>query len=249
MQPTPRIAPIQLSPAQVSEYHQQGFIRLGRVLDDQQVAALMAYLATLTPRPQDKGTLFFTQLRGENPTLGDFAAHGPQVEAMAALIGPNLRCWFDQFVVKPPGIPAQVFPWHQDNGYTAPRPDNNVTVWIALDETTLENGCIWALPGSHKGGLIPHKKKSEDSWHIEVDVAGNGEPVLLKSGEAVAFTGYTLHRSLDNRTAQTRRAFFLEYCDADAVFHDGVPINQRQGPDLFAGQLCPVIRGTSIYAP
>jgi hypothetical protein len=240
-------APLALSPDQVAAYHRDGFLRLGRVLTIDQITALTAYLATLTPRPQDKGTLFFTQLRGSNPLLGDFAAHGPQVAAMAALIGPNLRCWFDQFVVKPPGIAGQTFPWHQDNGYNAPNPDNNVTVWIALDETTVDNGCIWIVPASHKNGLIPHQKKSEDSWHIEVDVPGQGEAVLLKPGEAVAFTGYTLHRSLDNRTAAARRAFFLEYCDADAVFHDGVPINQRQGPDLFAAGLSPVIRGHSRH--
>ena len=239
--------PIVLGESQIKEYHEGGFIKLGPVMTKEIVEAFCSFLQTLPRRPEDKGTLFFTQKRGQSPVLAEFAAKGPQVAAMNQLIGPNLRCWFDQFVVKSPSEQAAVFPWHQDNGYSAPSPDNNVTVWIALDQTTVENGCIWVVPGSHKKGLIPHKQKSPGSWHIEVDTGGDGIPVPLMPGEAVAFTGYTLHRSKGNHTDKPRRAFFLEYCDADAVFADGTPINQKPATDFCPGGLSPVITGTSRH--
>jgi len=239
--------PTKLSAADIAAYREQGYLKLGSILTADQIRNFCDELSKMPPRPEDKGTLFFTQKRGGSKLLSDFAAKGPQVAAMNTLIGPNLRCWFDQFVVKAPGESKGVFPWHQDNGYNGPQPDNNITVWIALDETTTENGCIWVVPGSHKQGAIPHKKKSAESWHIEVDVPDNGLAVLLKPGEAVAFTGYTLHRSLGNKTDKPRRAFFLEYCDADAHFADGTPINQRPTTDLFAGGLSPVITGTSKF--
>ena len=220
---------------------------LGEVLTPEQVQILRDILADLPARPEDKGTLFFTQLRDQIPPLMEFAANGPHVEAMAQLIGPNLRCWFDQFVVKPPHEDKAEFPWHQDNGYNAPRPDNNVTVWVALDDVTTENGCVWVVPGSHKKGLIPHERKSEASWHIEVNVEGNGTPVPLSAGHAVAFTGYTLHRSLGNKTEGSRRAFFLEYCDADATFSDGTPVNDGPSEGMFRGGQSPVIRGVSKF--
>ena len=242
---------INLSPSQIATFKDQGFLNLGPVMPPELIAQFCAYLATLPPRPEDKGTLFFTQKRGESPLLGQFARTGPQVAAINQLIGPNLRCWFDQFVVKPPATGSQspdaVFPWHQDNGYNAPRPDNNITVWIALDQTTLDNGCIWVVPASHKNGPLPHRQKSPDSWHIEVPLEGPGTPAPMQPGEALAFTGYTLHRSLANTTTKPRRAFFLEYCDADATFADGTPINARPQSDLFAGGLSPVITGTSKH--
>jgi phytanoyl-CoA hydroxylase len=239
--------PIELTSSQIADYRELGFIKLGPVMSPELVDQFRDYLATLPPRPEDKGTLFFTQKRVVSPLLGELAARGPQVNVMNQLIGPNLRCWFDQFVVKPPGSANGVFPWHQDNGYNAPSPDNNITVWIALDQTTTENGCIWVVPASHMKGAIPHKRKSEDSWHIEVDIVGDGQAVPMMPGEAVAFTGYTLHRSKGNSTNKPRRAFFLEYCDADAKFADGTPINQKPAADLFAGGLSPVITGTSRF--
>jgi hypothetical protein len=242
------LAPLHLSPAQLASYHEQGYFLTGPLMEAALIRQFCDYLATLPPRPEDKGTLFFTQKRGENRLLGEFASRGPQVAAMNQIIGPNLRCWFDQFVVKPAHVDSGVFPWHQDNGYNAPSPDNNLTVWIALDETTTDNGCIWVVPGSHKQGPIAHKKTRPDSWHIEVNVPDNGLAVPLRPGEAVAFSAYTLHRSLGNRTAKPRRAFFLEYCDADAVFADGTPVNQRPATDLMAGGLSPVITGTSKYS-
>jgi len=236
-----------ITDSDIQFYREKGYLLLGPLMNADTVAQFLTELDGMPRRPEDKGTLFFTQKRGQNQALAKFAAEGPQVATMLRLIGPNLRCWFDQFVVKPPRENAALFPWHQDNGYNAPKPDNNVTVWIALDQTTLENGCIWIVPGSHKQGLIPHSKKSEASWHLEADPGVEGVPVLLEPGEAVAFSGYTLHRSLGNRTNGWRRAFFLEYCDADAVLSDGLPVNQQTEGTLFASAPSPVIAGVSRF--
>ena len=67
-------------------------------------------------------------------------------------------------------------------------------------------------------GLLDHKRKSEDSWHLAVPVEGDGIPAILKAGEAVAFTGLTLHRSKLNHTQTPRRAFFMEYAAAFAKY-------------------------------
>jgi hypothetical protein len=109
------------------------------------------------------------------------------------------------------------FPWHQDNGYVSVEPATNVTLWIALDDVDLENGCVWVMPKSHQLGLLDHSKQSEASWFLNVPVEGDGVPAILKAGEGVAFTGLTLHRSKLNKTDRVRRGFFLEYAQADAV--------------------------------
>jgi len=235
-------------------YNDNGYLMLGQVMTEAQRISLKEIIPHLERRPTDRGTLFFTQLRGKFPAIMDFSREGAHLEAVKKFISPNLRCWFDQYVIKLPDHVEKVggtFPWHQDNGYGKILPDNNVTVWFALEDVTEDNGCVWVAPGSHKKGLVPHIKKSEESWYIEVDVEGNGVPATLKAGEAVLFSGYTLHRSLTNRTDKPRLGFFLEYCDADAVDagSNNIPINQHPPDSFLAGGLSPVLCGTSQFNP
>jgi len=79
------------------------------------------------------------------------------------------------------------------------------------------------MPSSHKRGLVPHNIKDE-SLQREAEV--EGMPVPMKAGEAVAFSGFMLHHSKANHTQKVRRAFFMEYCHADATYRHlvrGIP--------------------------
>jgi hypothetical protein len=207
----------------VQQYHADGYLRLGRIVDDATLQQLRAEEQRLR-HPDHRGTVFRGQVSQMSAICRRLCIDGAHLPAIQALIGPDVLFFWNQFVTKLPRDPANTqvelsngtFPWHQDCGYTdvAPTP---ITVWMALDDTTLDNGCIWVVPESHRQGLLDHRKVSAESWHITLDVATEGIPVLLKAGEAVAFSGYTLHRSLANRTAAARRAFFLEYAPGIAV--------------------------------
>jgi hypothetical protein len=212
----------------LAAWRRDGFVLLGRVLDERTLVGLRAEEAALRSRALPLGgdapeppnaTIFRSQVLPYAPCCRDFAVHGPHLAALNTVIGPNVALFWSQFVTKlPDGDTARsVFPWHQDNGYGAIEPANNVTVWTALDDVDEENGCVWVIPGSHQRGLLPHRTASADSWHLTLDVAETGVPVRLRAGEAVAFSGLTLHRSLLNHTRNPRRAFFLEYVDANAT--------------------------------
>jgi ectoine hydroxylase-related dioxygenase (phytanoyl-CoA dioxygenase family) len=155
------------------------------------------------------------------------------------VLGPNLAWIYTQFVTKFPdgNTGKSEFPWHQDNGYAKVLPENNMTVWIALDDVDLHNGCVWLVPGSHRSGVLPHGQKSADSWHLEVPVEGDGIPAILKAGEAVAFTGLTLHRSKLNHSDAPRRAFFMQYVDANGTIgNDNVPVVDRPMTYVVSGE-------------
>jgi phytanoyl-CoA hydroxylase len=164
-------------------------------------------------------TIFRSQVLPYAPATRAFALGGPHLAAVASLIGPNVSCWFSQFVTKHPDGErgTSEFPWHQDNGYAAVSPATNLTVWTALDDVDEHNGCVWVVPGSHLQGLLPHRTPNADSWHLTLAVEGDGIPVRMRAGEAVAFSGLTLHRSKLNHSTRPRRAFFLEYADCDAM--------------------------------
>ena len=212
-----------LSQAQLDFYRENGFVFTGRVLDDATLDALRGEEERFRLGKTDDAhqlTIFRSQVCDFSQPVREFATHGPHLEWMSQIIGPNVSLWYNQFVTKLPdkNLNHSEFPWHQDNGYVSINPATNVTIWIALDDVDEENGCVWVMPKSHEIGLLEHGAQSADSWFLNVPVEGDGVPAILRAGEAVAFTGLTLHRSKLNKTDRIRRGFFLEYSDANATF-------------------------------
>lgn len=239
-----------LTDKQLQSYRDQGFVLLGTILDPPQLAVLQAeelrfrgYCQLSLDDKQtvlpDGATLFRNQLGLYSAVVRDFVTHGPHLTCLQQLIGPNLCGWFNQFVTKmpEPDLKKAEFPWHQDNGYADVDPPTNLTVWCALVDTDKKNGCIWVIPGSHKLGLLPHKGAGA-SWHQTVQTTEEGIPVRLRAGEAVAFSGCTLHRSKQNLTNRPRPAFFMQYADAQATLgKGGSPVMSGPNAFLVSGQI------------
>ncbi len=217
------IPDIRLTPEQIAQWSRDGFVRLGRVLDDDGLAACRADEAALRSAvgssERNASTHFWCLVMRQCPGVRRLATNGPHLGAASDILGTDVVLWWNQFVTKMPDGDAVrgEFTWHQDNGYVDVSPGSNLTVWVALDDVDTVNGCVWIQPGSHAQGLLPHNRPREDSWHLQVPVAGDGVPAKLKAGEAVMFSGYTLHRSLANRSTDPRRAFFMQYAHADAL--------------------------------
>lgn len=210
-----------LNTAELKQYREQGWVNLGRVMDDATLASIRDEEARIRAIGPVELTTFRSQLGHYSAAIRRFMVDGPPVNFAQQLIGsPNVALWWNQFVTKfPDGNSGKSeFPWHQDNGYVAIEPATNVTIWVALDDVDERNGCVWVVPGSHLRGLLPHRTVGNGGWHLTLDVQEEGVPALLKAGEAVAFTGLTLHRSKLNHTDRARRAFFMEYADAAATF-------------------------------
>jgi len=234
-----------LSNEQVQQYHEQGYVNLGPIVSEEGLAEIAAEehrLRNAKKRdtwadPEKNRAVFFGGLCDFSQPLRKLCTRGAHVEAMTELIGPNVALFFNQMVTKHPDkeTTRSSFPWHQDNGYAQLDPDNNITVWMAIDEATLENGCIWVIPGSHKHGLIEHNKQ-QDNWYQEVAVEEEGTPNPVKAGEAIAFSAYTLHCSKLNTTNHPRRAFFMQYSEADAVHaKSGEPVCNQATTWVVAG--------------
>lgn len=215
---------MKLSPTQIEQYQEEGYVMLGRVLSDAQLEGLRQEEARFREargvNNERPGTHFFSKMAPYSPILREVITLGAHVEALPQLQGtPDVAFRHDQFVTKMPDRNSQKseFPWHQDEGYEPVTPPLGVTVWIALDDMTLENGCIWVIPGSHKQGRLEHEARGEDGY-LTLPIEGDGVPAIMQAGEAIAFTGLTLHRSKYNRTEGIRRAFFVGYTDAAATY-------------------------------
>lgn len=160
-----------------------------------------------------------------SPVARAMLAHPGVVDVLSQITGAHLPHWDgsvkacqSMLFVKGPDMPGQA--WHQDERYIPTRDRSLVGAWIAIDDATVDNGCLWVVPGSHRNGyLFPTRPHGEPDEYDSSDQAygfdeSDGIPVEVPAGSVVFFNGYLLHKSLKNRTAGFRRALVNHYLNA-----------------------------------
>lgn len=230
------------SPDSLSErFREQGFVVLEDVLTPQEVAALNAEAVRVcrgdlgeingrferaTERETDDEVLH-RYLCIHNPhkfsdVMLDAMRHPDLASVLTRLIGPNVKAMQSMLFIKAEGKPGQA--WHQDE-YFIPTRDRSLTAaWIALDDATVDNGCLWVLPGSHRPGVIyPDREHDDVRFDCAVELFAfpyedsDAVPVEVRAGSAVVFNGYLLHRSLPNVSRSYRRALVNHYMSAESL--------------------------------
>jgi ectoine hydroxylase-related dioxygenase (phytanoyl-CoA dioxygenase family) len=161
------------------------------------------------------------------------ALHTPKiVDALVSVIGPNVKAMQSMLFIKSEGKPGQA--WPQDEFFIPTRDRSLTAVWIALDDATIENGCLWVLPGSHRRGVI-YPARSQDDPRFDCTTESydfpyadsDAVPVEIPAGTALIFNGYLLHRSLENSGRHGyRRALANHYMSAESLLPWSPP-----GPD------------------
>ncbi len=210
-----------LSTDQLNQFRTEGYAIVPNLFSDDEINTVVPHLDnfdTLHERELDvkgaqgisrKGEISFTNdLARRDPAVMAFVKK-PQILAVAnQVLGPDVALYWDQTVYKRPEGKRE-FPWHQDNGYTPVDPPEYLTSWIALADTTIENGCIWLLPSSHKQGLIEHKDTPIGKQGYFGDETGI--PVPLKKGSVAFFSSLAFHRSGPNLSSSTRKGYIVQY--------------------------------------
>jgi len=103
--------------------------------------------------------------------------------------------------------------WHQDRAVTLAEADSTrmVTVWAAITDATVENGCLQVIPGSHRGNMLEHCPVPQLAIPDTLFDIASAKPVPVKSGGVVLFHPLTVHGSLPNTTNDIRWSFDLRY--------------------------------------
>lgn len=158
-----------------------------------------------------------------SPLMRDMLHHPAIVAVLTQVIGPNVKCMQSMLFIKNAGKPGQA--WHQDETFIPTRDHSLIGVWIALDDATIDNGCLWVQPGSHNSGTLWPSKSIIDTrfdgapeaygWESEFGPREGGVAAQVPAGSVVFFNGHTLHRSLNNvRKSGYRRALVNHYMSA-----------------------------------
>jgi len=235
---TPRI----LSSEQVRHYVEQGYLAMPNLIGDDERAALetdavrvvRGYYPCEGLEPVDPGLSDDEALRGVlcihqphyiSPVMEQAVRHPAICGVLSQVTAAHLpgwdgsvKCMQSMLFIKPPGFPGQA--WHQDEVYIPTRDRSLAGAWIALDDATVENGCLWVIPGSHRTGyLYPQRQHNDpDEFDFAPESYGFDEtrevPVEVAAGSVVFFNGYLLHRSRRNRSAGYRRVLVNHYMNA-----------------------------------
>lgn len=205
------------------ELERDGFVVLERVFSPNLLAAVterieryqQRHAAAIAASGGTQGIsraseITFTSHLAENaPELLAFCRRPELAELGVALLGPDVDLYWNQAVFKMPEG-AQQFPWHQDDGYTPVTPSPYLTLWIALSDATIENGCVWVLPGSHKKGLVEHEQTPIGLACHSLNDPNQGIPVPVPAGSIVAFWSLTMHKSGVNVSQGCRKAYIVQ---------------------------------------
>jgi ectoine hydroxylase-related dioxygenase (phytanoyl-CoA dioxygenase family) len=171
-----------------------------------------------------------------SPVMEKYARHQKICGVLSQIVAAHLahwdgsvKCMQSMLFVKPPGFQGQA--WHQDEIYIPTRDRSLCGAWIAMDDATVENGCLWVIPGSHRPGYLypQHPHDNPDEFDVSSESYGFDDnleiPVEVKSGAVVFFNGYLLHRSRKNRSQIYRRVLVNHYMNAWSL----LPWQIRQG--------------------
>ena len=223
-----------LTQSQVDQFEDQGFLVVENLLSPSQVEELKEHTKQIAdgrlPFPRESlewepGTA--TENRGmmtlrkinscanHDPFFVEHASKPAILDVIESLLGSDIKLFGDQAFIKPPGGTEKTY--HQDSAYFAIEPKAIITCWVALDDVTKENGCLWVIPGSHKHGIVDHSQEwivgdRKDMMVPDDKLDRNREvPITMKAGSCSFHHSVLLHRSGANNTDQHRRGLATHY--------------------------------------
>jgi hypothetical protein len=226
-----------LTQEQINEYRERGFLIIDSFLTPEELEkwrtcteeAIGLRLAEGSLHNQGGSNDFYAQVFLQALKLADVhpgmrqimtdPALGKMISELAGVEG--IRIWHDQALFKPPfGNPTA---WHLDNPYWSFSSKDSLSIWVALDDATLENGCLYYLPGTHKTAryeTVNIGQNQRDLFRAYPEWEGIASVATpCKAGAAVIHNGLTAHGAGANMTAKPRRAMTCAYMPDGSTFN------------------------------
>ena len=159
-----------------------------------------------------------------DPLVSNFS-RGPRLAELARDVGlTQPQIWQSMVIFKQPHIGGEVG-WHQDATFFETDPITVTTFWFALEDATLQNGCLWVQSGGHRGPLRERFVKTPANRAVMecIDTTpwptqSSAIPVQAKAGDLILLHGLLPHYSAPNRSPYSRMAFTLHVTDASSAY-------------------------------
>ncbi|MFO1477944.1 MAG: phytanoyl-CoA dioxygenase family protein [Verrucomicrobiota bacterium] len=215
-----------LSPDQVARFQTEGYLLPSeKVFPAGKFRRLQEYFEELLQawpageRPEGMDVPHFT-----NPKLFEWLFAPEVLDLVEPLIGPDIALFSSHFICKPKGDGRRV-PWHEDSAYwsTMLAPMEVVTVWLAIDPSTTENGCMYVIPHTHNTGKHGYSDydpvdTSRNVFPTEITPSQREDrraiPCVLEPGQCSLHDGRLIHGSPPNTSQRRRCGYTMRYIPA-----------------------------------
>ena len=237
---------------EIARYRREGWVVPRFRLPPARVASMVDALETLLRqnpgvRPEK---LVSAHIEGDNGegvrgsrAFLDLARDPEIVELVSGVLGDDVILWGCHVFCKP-AVEGYETPWHQDGHYWPIRPLANCTVWVALEPSTIENGCLRVIPRSHaERRLYEHLHEDRTDLTLNQRLAHVDEAaavdIELQPGEMSLHDVYMIHGARANASGKRRTGAALRYMPSTSVFErnlnpvdgqSGVPVNFARRP-------------------
>ena len=235
-----------LSPVEVERYARDGYVVPDFRLPLETIEAIKADHGRLIARHPEFAD-YCSSLLVHDLCFLNYARDPGILDMVAQLIGPGIALWNSSLFAKPARVGTRT-PWHQDGEYWPIRPLATCTVWIALDASTRENGCLRFLPGTHRGRTLAshhHNDAEGNALPLELDAEHVDESkavdVELEPGQVSLHDVYLMHGSEPNTSGRPRRGMTLRFMPTSSVYHHDLRSNA-----VDAQRTVFLVRGTDL---
>ena len=212
--PVDNPAPQAFTPEQIDAYNRDGYVTDVPIFEGDALADVQQFFDEHGESLRYSGP--FHPFHHLHPRVYDLVCDDRQTRYVRDLVGQDVICHVSSYARKKPQA-EHVVPWHQDTSFN-PMSAGSVLVWFAIEDATVDNGCMWFVPGTHRMGAfdIAERDGKAAPGHVVPNAESHGEavPIELKAGRGVVFHDLVLHYSPKNNTTGERRAFTTTYAPA-----------------------------------
>lgn len=228
----------QLSSGQIQQFFERGIVGPFNAFTEDEILQMRPQL--MDANTSISPTYGFETPRDRHldmPSVAKMMTHPAIVERVAQILGPDFNCWRSQFFHKPAGT-GQRIQWHQTStfmvdDYLDPALDPTdpsdlfwLSIWMAVDDATVENGCMQFIPGTHHEIYTARVGGDEGFYNVKYQLNYEVDPeqvidVEVKRGQFVIFTERCIHGSPPNNSDKDRCGFTALFSRPDvAVYRD-----------------------------
>ena len=221
---SPVTEPGAMTTEQVEHYNREGYVRPFDVFSSDEIASIRSYFDDLLEQTIAAGgdSYSISTAHLKHGRVYDLLTKPRIVALVRDVLGDDVIGWGSHFFCKMPHD-GKAVAWHQDASYWPLTPSKAATVWLAIDDATIENGCMKFIGGSHLFGHMTYRPSADDEGNVLNqtidDVEQYGDEVFneLKAGQASLHSDLLLHGSEANDSDKRRCALTLRYCTPDVV--------------------------------
>ena len=237
-----------LTQEQIGQYHEKGYVIPNFRMPGEVLEAIKEDHDRFIKRHPDFVDYCPSLLIYDTSFL-NYARNSGIIEMVSQVIGEDIALWNSSFFAKP-ALTGSKTPWHQDGEYWPIRPLATCTIWIAVDDSTTENGCLKVIPGSHKDRkLYKHERNINPGLALPLELQkseydeSQAVDLVLEAGQISLHDVYLVHGSEANSSEKPRRGMTLRFMPTTSVYDReteaaGVKNSNRRPRPIF------LLRGT-----